>query len=73
MVGDKEFADKLSQHHERLLAGVEKNLADFRALRKEGKNAYLDGQIKYWEHVVAALSWSTRVARQIAESTDNVK
>lgn len=72
MVGDREFYERLSEHHAKMLEGVDKSLDEFRKSRTNNNDKYLNGQIKYFEHVKSALNWSTRIALQKAESTDNV-
>lgn len=61
------FANELTEHNGKLIAGIEKSLATYKALPKDKKTVFVRGQIAYWQNAIAALKWSTRVARQKAK------
>jgi hypothetical protein len=61
-----DFAESLEIFHDRIISKIAPKLEELRRLRNSDNSHLLDGQILYWDHVIAALKWSTAQAKQKA-------
>jgi hypothetical protein len=64
--------EAIRDHNAALIAGLEGSLAQYRGIPKDNRPHYAERQIAYWRSAIAALKWSTGLAKQRA-GLSNVK
>ena len=63
----------IKAHNDSLSEGIRDSLIRLRAIPRNSRPAYVNGQIAYFIHVLKALKWSTAIAGQKAKITNNAE
>jgi hypothetical protein len=53
-------------HNARLASGARKAIAHIRQTQRTDRSDIENGMLDYWLHVVQCLTWSTKIAEQMA-------